>query len=290
MGREYTSNKFYEFFALYETIYQISYTDTLEQNDVTERKHRHIIETAHFLLFSASIPNVFWEEVVLTTIGLINTILSSYISGFSQFKNLYRYTPYYFFFRVFGYICFILHSHIESNELSSRYVICVFLSYSEGKKGYHCFDPITQKLYMSHHVVVLEHIPLFFIPSITCSLIRSDLIHIDPFFFILIVYHLRFLVLQITLLIFNQFVMIILQVPILYSMIHLKLPFSFIVPQASFKIADPYLCQSICIRKSIKLPDFAYSCYSSSFTFFLAFIHYLSKPCYYKEAIIDPLW
>jgi hypothetical protein len=52
---------------------------------------------------------------------------------------------------------------------------------------------------------------------------------------------------------------------------------------------DPYLCQSICIHKSIKLPDFAYSCYSSS-SFFLASIHYLSEPCFYKEAIIDPLW
>jgi hypothetical protein len=52
----------------------------------------------------------------------------------------------------------------------------------------------------------------------------------------------------------------------------------------------PPLCQSIRIHKSIKLPDFAYSCYSSSFTSFLAFIHCLSKPFSYKEAILDPLW
>ena len=53
---------------------------------------------------------------------------------------------------------------------------------------------------------------------------------------------------------------------------------------------DPSLCQSICICKSTKLPYFAYSCYSSSFTFFLAYIHCLSEPSSYKKVIIDPLW
>ena len=53
---------------------------------------------------------------------------------------------------------------------------------------------------------------------------------------------------------------------------------------------DPPLRQSTRNRKSIKLPDFAYSCYSSSFTFFLAFIHCLYEPFSYKETILDPLW
>jgi hypothetical protein len=53
---------------------------------------------------------------------------------------------------------------------------------------------------------------------------------------------------------------------------------------------DPSLCQSTHIRKSIKLPDFTYSFYSSSFTFLLAFIHCLSKLSFYKKAIADLLW
>ena len=50
---------------------------------------------------------------------------------------------------------------------------------------------------------------------------------------------------------------------------------------------DPPLRQSICIRKSTKLLDFVYSCYSSSFTSFLASIHCLSDLSSYKEAILD---
>ena len=84
-------------------------------------------------------------------------------------------------FRVFGCTCFVLRPHVERSKLSSRSIICVFLGYGEGKKWYRCFDPITQKLYVSRHVVFLEHIPFFCIPSTTHSLSKSDLIHIDPF-------------------------------------------------------------------------------------------------------------
>ncbi|KAF8379212.1 hypothetical protein HHK36_028642 [Tetracentron sinense] len=69
----------------------------------------------------------------------------------------------------------------KRSKLSSRSVICVFLGYGEGKKGYRCFDPITQKLYVSRHVVFLEYIPFFSIPSTTHALTRSDLVRIDPF-------------------------------------------------------------------------------------------------------------
>jgi len=67
-------------------------------------------------------------------------------------------------------------------------------------------------------------------------------------------------------------------------------PFSSIAPQASSEIVGPPLRRSIRIRKSTKLPDFAYSCYSTSFTSFLASIHCFSKPSSYKEAILDSLW
>lgn len=181
LGGEYTSNKFCQMLVLDGTIHQTSCIDTPEQNGVAERKHRHIVETARSLLLSAFVLSEFWEEVVLTAVSLINTIPSSYSSGLSPFEKLYGYVPDYSSFRVFGCTCFVLHPHVERSKLSPRSVICVFLGYGEGKKGYNCFDPITQKLYVSRHVVFLEHIPFFSIPSTTHSLIKSDLIHIDPF-------------------------------------------------------------------------------------------------------------
>jgi hypothetical protein len=181
LDEEYISNKFYQLLALDGTIYQTSCTDTPEQNEVAERKHRHIIETARSLLLSASVPSEFWGEVVLTIVSLINTISYSFNSGLSCFEKLYGYVFNYPSFRVFGCTCFVLRPYVEHSKLSSRSAICVFIGYSEGKKGYRCFDPITQKLYVSRHVVFLEHIPFFSISSTTHSLTRPDLIRIDSF-------------------------------------------------------------------------------------------------------------
>ena len=87
LGGEYISNKFCEFIALNGTIHQISCTDTPTQNRVAERKHRHNVETAHSLLLSASVPSEFWEEDILITVSLINTIISSHISSFLFLKS-----------------------------------------------------------------------------------------------------------------------------------------------------------------------------------------------------------
>ena len=73
-GEEYTSNKFCELLALYKTIYRTSCTDTFEQNRVTKRKYRHIVETARSLLLSTSVPSEFWGEAILTIVSLINII------------------------------------------------------------------------------------------------------------------------------------------------------------------------------------------------------------------------
>lgn len=146
---EYTSNKFFQLLTLDVTIHQTSFTDTHEQNGVVERKHRHIIETARSLILFASIPSEFWKKVILTTVNLINTFISSHNSSLSHFEKLYKYVLDYSSFRVFSCTCFVLRRHVECSKVSSRYTICVFLGYGEGKRRYYCFDPITQKLYVS---------------------------------------------------------------------------------------------------------------------------------------------
>ena len=228
---------------------------------------------------------------------MINTIPSSHISGISPFEKLYEYTLDYSFFIVFGCTCFVLKPRVERTKLSSRSVIYVFLGYSEGQKGYQYFDPTIQKLYESRHVVFLEHIPFFFIPSSIHDLTRSYLISIDPFYkdsnklssrvpstsntpsHVLPCFPLHHTQCVVT----NSSA----STDTLLSRTS-EAPSSPMVPQAPSKIVDPPLRQSTRVCKSTKSPDFSYSCYSSSFTSFLTSIHCFSKPSSYKEAILYP--
>jgi hypothetical protein len=79
----------------------------------------HIVKTARSLLLSASVPNEFWEEVVLTIVSLIYTIPSSHSLGLSSFEKLYGCVPDYSSFRVFYCICFVLRPHVKCSKLFS---------------------------------------------------------------------------------------------------------------------------------------------------------------------------
>ncbi|GJT92490.1 gag-pol polyprotein [Tanacetum coccineum] len=181
LGGEYTSNEFVGLLKSDETIYQTSCTDTPQQNDVVERKHRHLVETARSFLLSADVPSVFWGEAVLTATYVINRIPTAHNSGLSPFKRLYGQVPDYSSLRVFGCTCFVLKPHVERTKLTAKSTLCVFLGYGSGQKGYRCYDPVGQKLYTSRHVQFLEHVPYFSVPASSHHLTQPELIKLDPF-------------------------------------------------------------------------------------------------------------
>ena len=65
---------------------QLSCIETLQQNGVLERKHRHIIETARTLLRSSSVPKVFWGEAMNTAVYTINHLLFRVLRDLSPFE------------------------------------------------------------------------------------------------------------------------------------------------------------------------------------------------------------
>ena len=65
-----TFNAYRELLVLH--IHYMSCTDTSEQNDAAERKHRHIIETTRSLLLFAYVSTKFWGKEILTVVYLIN--------------------------------------------------------------------------------------------------------------------------------------------------------------------------------------------------------------------------
>ncbi|GKD42938.1 gag-pol polyprotein [Tanacetum coccineum] len=139
------------------TIHQTSCTDTPQQNGVVERKHHHLVETTRSFLLSTQLPRVYWG------------------------KRLYGQVPDYFSLRVFCCTCFVLKPHVECTKLTTKSTLCVFLGYGSGQKGYHCYDPVGQKLYTSRHVQFLEHAPYFSVPASSHHLTQPGLIKLDPF-------------------------------------------------------------------------------------------------------------
>lgn len=75
---------------------------TSEHNEVAERKHCKIFETAQAHALSASIPREFWAEVVLTFVYLIHRLSSSVLSSISPNPLSSRTPPNHSCLKVFG--------------------------------------------------------------------------------------------------------------------------------------------------------------------------------------------
>ena len=71
-GGEFTSNRMKEFYAHEGVLLETTFPHTPQKNDVVERKHRHLLETARAPMFHANIPKRFWGVRIEVATYIIN--------------------------------------------------------------------------------------------------------------------------------------------------------------------------------------------------------------------------
>ncbi len=131
---------------------------TPEQNGRAERINRTIVEGISCLLLDSQLPLSFWGFAAETFV---------YIKNRSPHSKLHRATPYECWFQripdltnlhVFGFRCYVfVPKEIRKtlgpgNKLLPKAREMVFVGYSESKKAWRCYDPITKSVHESIHV------------------------------------------------------------------------------------------------------------------------------------------
>ena len=87
-GKEYNDSSFNPYLASNVNIHQISYVDTPQQNGVVERKNRHLLDIATFMLFSTNVPKIYWGHAILTAYYFINRLHAHVLGKKSPLKVL----------------------------------------------------------------------------------------------------------------------------------------------------------------------------------------------------------
>ncbi|KAH0773730.1 hypothetical protein KY290_010867 [Solanum tuberosum] len=153
-GGEFIQTEFVKHLENYAIIRQISCPHTPEQNGVSERKHRHIVETSLKLLFHAKLPQFLWVEAFLTIAFLINRMPSLVLKNGIPFVKLFSASPDYNSLKVFGCKCY---PYLKGKtKFSPKTYPCIFIGYSSLHKGYRCYHPQTRRVYVSRHVIFDE--------------------------------------------------------------------------------------------------------------------------------------
>ena len=136
---------------------QTSCVDTTSQNGVTERKNRHLLETARALLFQMHVPKHFWADAISAACFLINQMPSSILDWTTPFqtlfphKSLFPIEPW-----VFECTYFVQDVRPHVSKFDPKSLKCIFLGYSRVQKGYRCYYPSLRRCMVSVDVTFLR--------------------------------------------------------------------------------------------------------------------------------------
>lgn len=150
-GGEYIFKAVTSYLASHGIAHQISCPYTPQQNDLMERKHRHLKETTITLLSQASLPSQYWSFAIQTNVSLINLLPTATFGFLSPWYKLYGHHTDLTHLKVVGCACYPLLRPYTHHKLENITKECLFLGYSIVSKRYLCLDLTTNHLYTSRH-------------------------------------------------------------------------------------------------------------------------------------------
>lgn len=127
-----------------------------EHNCLSERKHRHIVETGLPLLSTAYVPKSYWTYAFQTAVYLINLMPTPTLSHQSPYQKLFGVPPNYEKSKVFGCLCFPWLRPYNNHKLDDRSTECVFIGYSTSQTVYLCLHRPSCRFFTSRQVHFVE--------------------------------------------------------------------------------------------------------------------------------------
>jgi len=156
-GGEYISNKFKDYLLEHGISHQLTVAYTPQQNGVSERMNRTLIDLVRSMIHTAGLEKKFWAEALQTAVHIRNRVTSrSLPPGKTPYHLWMNKVPDLSYLRIFGSDCFYTISKQKVKKLDPRATKAIFMGYSSQSKGYKLWDPETQKMIVSRDVTFRE--------------------------------------------------------------------------------------------------------------------------------------
>lgn len=155
-GGEYCSKEFEVFCKEQGIKRQLTASYTPQQNGVSERKNRTVLNMVRSLLVKGGVPKRFWPEAVLWSIHILNRCPTFSVKNKTPEEAWSGVKPAVDHFKVFGCIAYAHIPDEKRKKLDDKSVKCVFLGVSEPTKAYKLFNPTTNQVITSRDVIFDE--------------------------------------------------------------------------------------------------------------------------------------
>ncbi len=130
-------------------------TNTPQQNGVSERDGRTILDMTRCILIDTGLPKFLWGEICETAVFLINRSPHRAIGGTSPYAKLFGKEPDLSGLRTIGARAFV-HKERYGNKLEEKAWEGIMLGYGKDSKSYRIYNPHNRRITESRNITFIE--------------------------------------------------------------------------------------------------------------------------------------
>lgn len=155
-GGEYESNECTSWLKENGIIHQTSAPRTPQQNGVSERYNRTVVESARSMLLSTSLGPHFWAEATACATYILNRTLTSSVKDKTPYEVWYGRKPNLSHIRIFGCDAHVHVAKEGRSKFESKSVKCQLVGYCEDQKAFRLWNSEKKKIIISRDVIFHE--------------------------------------------------------------------------------------------------------------------------------------
>ena len=156
-GGEYLSKQFNQWLGDEGIQRQVSAPYSQQQNGVSERYNRTVVECARAMLHHSGLDETYWSDAVLTACHIRNRLPTAALDNKTPFEAFQGYKPSLGHLRVFGCQAFALMDKSKRGKFDDTARKCINLGYAYQYKAYRLLDIDNNRVFVSRHVSFFEN-------------------------------------------------------------------------------------------------------------------------------------
>lgn len=172
-GGEYCNSKLDDVLRKAGIKRRLTAPHTPQQNGISERKNRTLVESARCMLAESGLPQQFWAEAISMANHVRNRCITKVLKTRTPYELWTGRKPDVKHLHHFGAKVFYLDKSINRNKLSPKGIEGMLIGFSDTAKAYRIWNPEDKKVYISRDVrffpdvneaesreIIIEDVPL----------------------------------------------------------------------------------------------------------------------------------
>lgn len=154
-GKEYVNREFRDYCKTIGVVQSFTAPHTPQQNGISERDGRTIMNMTRCLLHEARLPKQLWGEIAATSVFLINRLPHKALKGDTPYYHLFGKQADLSFLRVIGSRAFV-HVEGHTTKLQPKAWEGVLVGYNDDSPTFRVYNRETKRLASSRNVIFIE--------------------------------------------------------------------------------------------------------------------------------------